>query len=70
MIFMEVERTQSEVYMVGVILQIHYTVFYPDNYGFIRLLISIIGSLSNFHTTERLDIDRQQTSTFYMGCGA
>ena len=47
-------------------------VFYPVNYDFIFLLISIIDSLSNFHTTERLDtdLDRQQKSKFYVECGA
>ena len=37
--------------------------------SFVYSLALIIGSLSNFHTTERLDIDldRQQTSTFYLG---
>ena len=41
----------------------------PDLHGFVHSSDSIIGSLSNFYTTERLNmfLDRQQTSTFYKG---
>ena len=53
----------SEVSMVGI---------YCITLYFALCFYLFIGSLSNFHTTDRLDtdLDRQQKSVFYMRYGA